>query len=286
MNLFLAPFLSILAPLVAGAAISAAKNPTNTSLPPGLLFHSIVPKTGIGLSQLSCKCFSEFLTLLKSQNKHTVSVSDLRESIHSINDSVALTFDDGLEDFYTHAFPLLEEKNMKATLFPVASFIGKEVKWDVFGKKRHVSKAMLREISDRGHCIGSHSLTHANLIWLGSKMLKQELLASKQILEDITGKEIDCISFPFGGWNARVWECAKEVGYKSATVYRGHSKATPELLPVYGVYRFDTASEIFKRAFPGSSWSNSRTIALLMSHFSKGSPLWTYRKEYDLWHRS
>jgi peptidoglycan/xylan/chitin deacetylase (PgdA/CDA1 family) len=169
---------------------------------------------------------------------------------------------------------------------------------------------MLREIAGHGHEIGSHSLTHANLVWLNDDDLIKELRESKLILEDITGTAVRGLSFPFGSWNARVWGAAKSVGYEYATAYRGHRRAPPEFLPVFGVYRFDTATDAVARAVaPTAStaiWQSSkpqplkrsrlitalstqslssitsRAFAALMSHFCKGTPLVKFRKEYRL----
>jgi peptidoglycan/xylan/chitin deacetylase (PgdA/CDA1 family) len=185
-----------------------------------------------------------------------------------------------LQSFYDNAYHLLEEKGFKATIFAVAGVIGKTGGWDVMGRTRHMTAGMIREVADAGHEVGSHSLTHANLVWLGDDELMRELRDSKMILEDITGKSIKCLSFPFGSWNRRVWDAAKSTGYEYATIYRGHGRALPGMLPVLGGYRFDSAEDIVKRVLPAPSPSISKTIGLIMSHFSKGTPICMFRKEY------
>ncbi|MFP4014056.1 MAG: polysaccharide deacetylase family protein [Chitinispirillaceae bacterium] len=233
------------------------------------------------MSSFSSRRFEDFLSLLETNEISTATVSEYLTKNQSPKTAV-ITFDDGFLDFYEHALPLLEEKKMKSTLFPVAGHIGATSTWDVVANIPHLTAPMIREIAQRGHEIGSHTLTHANLPWLQSKQLKKELQDSKFILEDITGTAVNSISFPFGSWNRRVWDTAREIGYEHGTAYRGHSKAPPELLPVLGVYHFDKAEDILAKAFSGKSLSVSRTLALIMSHFSKGSPICKFRKEYDL----
>jgi peptidoglycan/xylan/chitin deacetylase (PgdA/CDA1 family) len=153
------------------------------------------------------------------------------------------------------------------------------------GKTSHMSASMLREIASSGHEIGSHSLTHANLVWLDDAELAKELRDSKAILEEITGTAVKSLSFPFGSWNKRVWEAAKSAGYEYATAYRGHKRAAalPEILPVMGVYRFDSAVDIawrFLTTDKSAAARCSRMTARIMSHFSKGTPVWKFRREY------
>jgi len=254
----------------------------------GLLLHSVDEKPKLSMSSYSKERFEAFLHHLKCNNIESITVSQHNSCQQStINEDqsaaknvrkIAITFDDGLQSFYDNAYPLLEEKNIKSTIFPVAGLIGKTGGWDVMGHTSHMSAAMLKEIAMKGHEIGSHSLTHANLVWLGDDELMKELRDSKAILEDIIGKPVVSLSFPFGCWNKRVWDAAKSAGYEYAAAYRGHNRAAPEILPVLGVYRFDSVKDIVDRISP--SPSISKTLARIMSHFSKGSPIVKFRKEY------
>jgi peptidoglycan/xylan/chitin deacetylase (PgdA/CDA1 family) len=288
----------------------------------GLLIHSVYEKPRLNLSGISKNTFGAILDYLKNNNIGTITLSqyaaprslsrDDSASVINTDTSIptistvpttAITFDDGLCSFYENAYPMLEERGVKSTIFPVAGLIGKKSDWDIVGNKRHLTAAMLREIAESGHEVGSHSLTHANLVWLGDDDLLKELRDSKLILEDITGSAVRGLSFPFGSWNKRVWNAAKSVGYEYATVYRGHRRAPPEFLPVYGVYRFDSAADAINRAvdltalpqstptasplIPPSSMQSlssatSRAFASLMSHFCKGTPLVKFRKTYRL----
>jgi len=219
--------------------------------------------------------FRALLDYLKRNNVETATVSqdEMRNTLSTI-----ITFDDGLLSFYENAYPILKEKNIKVTIFPVAGLLGKTGGWDVMGKTSHMSAPMLREIAAAGHEIGSHSLTHANLVWLDDRELRKELRDSKDILEDVIGMPVRSLSFPFGSWNERVWDAAKSAGYLYATAYRGHRRAAQEILPVFGVYRFDSVEDIIERISPNPSIS--KTLAKIMSHFSKGTPVVKFRKEY------
>jgi peptidoglycan/xylan/chitin deacetylase (PgdA/CDA1 family) len=280
--------------MTAAATLAAALTPLlqGRRRVAGLLIHSVTDKPGLSLTGISKNTFGEILGCLKNNNISAITLSQYAASQSLDVSTTAITFDDGFRSFYDGAYPMLEERGIKSTVFQVAGFIGKKGDWDVIGKKRHLTAAMLREVAGRGHEIGSHSLTHANLVWLNDADLIKELSESKLILEDITGTAVRGLSFPFGSWNRRVWDAAKSVGYEYATAYRGHRRAPPEFLPVFGVYRFDSATDAVARAVQPSSMlplsmqsisvTTSRAFAALMSHFCKGTPLVKFRKEYRL----
>jgi len=318
------------APLLAGAAAAALtplfqKRRVSPLPVTGLLIHSVYDKPQLNLTGISKNTFGAILDRLKNNNIGMITVSryaalrslsmddsvgivdtDTSASTKSTVPTTAITFDDGLRSFYDNAYPMLEERGIKSTLFPVAGLIGKTGDWDVVGKTQHITAAMLREIAESGHEIGSHSLTHANLVWLNDGELLKELRDSKSILEDVTGTAVRSLSFPFGSWNRRVWNAAKSAGYENATAYRNHRRAPPEFLPVFGVYRFDSAADAVNRAvdvaalessaststasspvpaalsIQSLSSMTSKAFASLMSHFCKGTPLVKFRKTYRL----
>ena len=245
---------------------------------PGLLFHSVLPSPKLNMSHIHIDTFKSFLGKLEDKNFKAITLNNANKS--QANKKCLITFDDGFECVYRYALPLLEQFKQKMTVFCVSEFCNINSSWDIFSNQPHLSVSQIKEISDLGHEIGSHTATHANLPFLNERDLRLELADSKHKLEDITGKEVSSISFPFGGWNQRIWHTALALGYKSSTLYRNHSLKNSEQYPVYGVYRFDSAESIIKRVSPPSILSHSHTIATLMSHFSKGSPIWKFQKRY------
>ncbi|HEX2958483.1 MAG TPA: polysaccharide deacetylase family protein [Chitinispirillaceae bacterium] len=276
--LFLTPFF------FGSAGSLAIGRHSRKTLIPGLLFHSIVPKPGLNLSQCSVGIFAKFLKLL---NEHHISV----ETIGSVEKAglgsvlpkkVFITFDDGLESVSRYAIPLLDEFDFKSTVFCVAGFVGKSSTWDVYKESPHMSATDIRQLSDSGHEIGSHSQTHANLPYLNQNDLTSELRESKKNLEDITGKEVKSISFPHGCWNKRVWDTALELGYSSATLYRGHDRALDHHYPVISAHCFDSEYSLFEKINLQARFSPSIAFSRIASHFAKGTPLWKFRNNYDV----
>ena len=253
-----------------------------TGAVPSLVFHAISSgPMRIGFSHFPAGRFAQFLDCLNKRQyaPRLVSQSD-PEAIPPR--SCMLTFDDGFESFFHHAFPELEKHSYKATIFPVAGLIGKRSLWDVFPSQNHLNAAQLRAIAEAGHEIGSHGMTHADLRLLGDKDLRHELSDSKKMLEDFTGTAVRSISFPFGSWDDRVWHLARECGYTHATSYRPGAAARGKVIPVAGVYAFDTVDDLFAKLGAGPSVFNAHARANIMPHFAKGSSLWKFRPDYRL----
>ncbi len=270
-------------PFSAGVLASLLLGKVNRQISvPGLLFHSVMPGTLLpNLSCYSTKNFEQLITLLKNLNYQGVTVSS-RDKKLTGKKPILLTFDDGFQCVEDYALPIIERFNFKTTIFCVTGFSGKKSSWDVYRHNRHLDNNAIRRIAENGHEIGSHTSSHAFLPYLNDTDLRTELETSKKILEDITGCPVTSISFPFGGINRRVWQCAQDVGYKYGTIYRDHKKNSfPDLFPVYGVYQFESADSIVHKINPRNYISVSRAVSVLLSHFSKGTPVWRLRDTYQ-----
>jgi len=274
-------FLVLLAPLAVGTCalcIFGRKKPPGK---PVLLLHTITGGRHAHFSLYSPKKFLAFIDGLHARNLRSRTLSDLAALPPNASD-LAITFDDGFESFYSRALSVLDDYDMKVTVFPIAGYVGKTSRWDVLPGQPHLTATQIREISDRGHEIGSHTLTHANLTFLGDADVRSELCDSKRMLEDISGKPVVSLSFPFGSWNKRVWEMAMESGYRYGTCYRHHKNIPAGLIPVRGIYSFDTVQDVFDKIAPSKPFSNAYARCRVVSHFAKGSPLWKFLPNYLL----
>jgi peptidoglycan/xylan/chitin deacetylase (PgdA/CDA1 family) len=79
----------------------------------------------------------------------------------------------------------------------------------------------LRQLEKQGHIIGSHGLTHPNLVYSSPDIRKKEIYDSKQILEEQLEKPVVHFSYPNPGlspqWNNELNSMLREAGYRSAT---------------------------------------------------------------------
>lgn len=127
--------------------------------------------------------------------------------------SVALTFDDGYQDFISEAYPLLEQFGFTATVYIITNRLQ---------DSRHLSEDDIVYLANRGIAFGSHSVTHSNLTRQSSADLRQELLDSKTTLSRLTDKEVTALSYPAGQYTEDVVTVAREVGYATGvTVVEG-----------------------------------------------------------------
>ena len=90
--------------------------------------------------------------------------------------SVVITFDDGLRDFYTAAFPILEGFGFRATVFLTSGYIDK-----IFITGRECLRTReVGELAEKGVEFGSHTVTHPQLSGLSTSEIVRELRASKR----------------------------------------------------------------------------------------------------------
>jgi peptidoglycan/xylan/chitin deacetylase (PgdA/CDA1 family) len=195
-----------------------------------LCYHKITDRLDVGINTRTIRDFTADTALV------TALPDDGRPEI---------CFDDGYDDTYRHAFPILTEAKLTANLFVITALLGKKNSWDFnyFGAFEHITLAEVKELSAAGWRIGSHSQVHLALTTLNNKTLRDELLGSRLFLEDALGKTIDTISFPFGNFNERVIAMCKETGYTSAVSIK---KKSDDGFVRRGkaVYRFDSAAQI------------------------------------------
>ena len=159
------------------------------------------------------------------------------------DNGVILTFDDGERNIYEHAFPLLKHFNMKAVVFLIVGYIGKQNKWDIqVGRKRmrHLTWEQIDEMSAWGIEFGSHTMTHRNLTFLPDETLAEELTLSKKIIADRTGK-CHSVSYPFNRVNRRILTAVRSAGYAYGF---GGSGTGPLVIKKEALYITDTVKTL------------------------------------------
>lgn len=131
----------------------------------------------------------------------------------------AVTFDDGFQNIVDNALPELSKRGIPATLFVVTESLGGNRGWEHLGgddtrQERVMSVEQLRELSPELVTIGSHTMTHPLLPSIEKSQLRQELSGSRLKLEQMLNREINLLSFPYGGFNDAVIEGCREAGYE------------------------------------------------------------------------
>lgn len=209
---------------------------------PVLLYHKITSEFGMGGVWNTPKQFRTQMECLKANGFRTLPIDeafgDFKEK------SVVITFDDGYEGVYTHAFPILKELNFTASIFVITEYVGKWNDWDVnFGVKfRHLNWSQIKEMAKEGFSFYSHTHTHPDLTCLEEFRLREELYRSKMELERELGSRVRYLSYPFGHYNERTKSVAREVGYIGcfASYPKLNSYKDPFAMRRHGMYIIDT----------------------------------------------
>src|SRR3989344_6080806 len=93
-----------------------------------LMYHSVGFNNKF--STVTPRNFDRQLQFLKKHKYTLVTLSEIirrKENNESLKNCVAITFDDGYQDFYTNVFPLLKKYSIPATVFVVTDFFGKSM---------------------------------------------------------------------------------------------------------------------------------------------------------------
>ncbi len=132
---------------------------------------------------------------------------------------VIITFDDGYENIYEIAFPMLKEFGWNAVVFVLGDRFISNNNWDEntgMPLSALLNKREIIEMYNAGFEIGSHSMTHADLLSIALKQAWNEINSSKEVLQDLIADEIKSFCYPYGRTNKRIKEFVKAAGYKAA----------------------------------------------------------------------
>lgn len=132
---------------------------------------------------------------------------------------VAITFDDGYQDFYTNAFPILNRYGYSATMFLPTAYIGDGPQR--FKETECLTWAQVRELRKAGVEFGSHTVSHPQLRNVSAARLRQELSNSKTHIEERLGERVGTFAYPYAFPETdrifvnRVGDVLRENGYEA-----------------------------------------------------------------------
>jgi peptidoglycan/xylan/chitin deacetylase (PgdA/CDA1 family) len=162
--------------------------------------------------------FDQHMRYLKENGYRVISLGELLNFIKYRKAvpkrSVAITIDDGYRSAYDIAYPILKGYDFTATLFIYTDFVG--------GGRIAISWDQLREMKSDGFEVGSHTLSHCDLIKKREgeddeaylERIKKEIIVSKQIIDKELEQDTIYFAFPYGTYNQRVLQICDQAGYK------------------------------------------------------------------------
>jgi len=180
-----------------------------------LMYHHIgaLPENAddirIGLT-VSTDEFSSQVKYLADHDYIFLTLGALEKAIEDkkVPEKVAvLTFDDGYDDNYYEALPVLKKYKAVGTFFIITSKID---------QSEYLTRDQILALQDAGNEIGSHTIDHLNMTNLHGASLDQQLTGSKSTLEELTGKTVNSFCYPAGKYNDKTVEAVSNAGYKIA----------------------------------------------------------------------
>jgi peptidoglycan/xylan/chitin deacetylase (PgdA/CDA1 family) len=208
---------------------------------PILMYHSVSETSFKGVHpyfalETSPKVFAAQMTYLHESGYKTISTADLvRLLCENQLDSekyALITFDDGYRDFYTHAFPVLNNFGFTSTIYLPSAYIGNRSRR--FLEKDCLTWPEVRELHGSGVIVGSHTASHARLDDLAESALEHEIQGSKEMLENELGSAITTFAYPYAfpdrnlEFAHRLRDVLKMSGYHDGVAKIIGTKHTPE----------------------------------------------------------
>lgn len=136
---------------------------------------------------------------------------------------VWLTFDDGNEDFYTIAYPILKKYKAKATNNVITGFVKK-------GNAGNLTVKQMKEMMAHGMSFQSHTVNHPDLSATDKATQKVELTDSIDFLENKLNTKVNTIAYPSGRYNQTTLDLAKKTYKLGLTTNEGLASAKDGLL--------------------------------------------------------
>jgi len=166
---------------------------------PILIYHSIAEYNGHGSRELyvTPENFEKQMSYLRDHGYTLLTFERWRDSM-KINKPIFITFDDGYKN-NLNAFAIFQKLSTKefkptGTIFVISDFIG---------RSNRLSISDIKRMSDSGLIsIQSHTATHPDLTKVEN--LNYELKESKEKIQQITGKPIIALAYPYGNTNEQV----------------------------------------------------------------------------------
>jgi peptidoglycan/xylan/chitin deacetylase (PgdA/CDA1 family) len=179
------------------SALTVAKGPPISLNVPIIEYHRIVPKALAGNSYsglvVSPQTFSDQLDTLVKAGWHSITLAKLgdylRANVRPAPKTFVITIDDGWDDGYTYALPILQKHSFVATYFVVAGRID---------HPHNLSSVQLRSLVAAGDEIGDHTFNHVSVAAASPERRTYEVDVAASRIAQVTGRWPTSFAYPFG----------------------------------------------------------------------------------------
>lgn len=212
-------------PLTVSPTPTPALIPTPTPVPligyclnvPVLMYHHIQPDAeaaakGQKALTVDNGRFDSQIGYLAGSGYSMISAQQLVDALVNHTElpqkSVVITIDDGYNDIYTYAYPILQKYRVIANLM---------IPTGLMGGADYLSWGQLEEMVRSGLIyVGDHTWSHHNVASGSSDKIRFEIATGKQQLQDHTGQNVSVFTYPYGMFDSNAISILKEEGIKGA----------------------------------------------------------------------
>lgn len=158
-----------------------------------LMFHHLGDVLPQGMSDSIFSTVDDFLSIIQTSSPKRIVpldslIQDIKRSVTPPNE-IVITFDDIYSSVVDLGLPLMQKHNVPFTVYIATSFLD---------KPNYISTQQLLELSREPLCtIGAHTVSHPKLKEKGVD-IHHELIEAKKILEDIIGRKVNHLAYPYG----------------------------------------------------------------------------------------
>ena len=195
-----------------------------------LTYHKIDTARELSVSCISPKTFEKQIRFLAECGYQSISPELMVAAVYGDGKlpekPILITFDDGYENFYNYAYPIMKKYGYTATVFLLAGYTGWHGGaasmmnlWDVklgWRRFKHLTLSQIQDLSKEGFCFGSHGVNHLFLTYQNDSTVKFEIQTSKSILETLLQKPVHFFAYPYGDYDSKTAKLVQESGYTAA----------------------------------------------------------------------
>lgn len=135
---------------------------------------------------------------------------------------VCFTFDDGYQDTFSLAYPILKQHNVPFAVYVTTGFIDKTAQMWWYEQADVMDWEQVKILDNDPLCtICVHTITHPRLSTLTEDSAHKEITSSKRRLEEVLGHPIQHFSYPHGDYNTTTIQLVKETNFKSSLMAWG-----------------------------------------------------------------
>ncbi|XQF89310.1 polysaccharide deacetylase family protein [Pseudoalteromonas espejiana] len=183
-----------------------------------ILQYHHVSETLPAVTSVSANTFTKHMSYLKEHNFNVIPLNELITALEQGKNlpekTVAITFDDGYNNNYEQAAPILEKFAYPYTIFVNPKLIDE-------GKSYVMGWDKLKELAKKGALIANHTAQHDYLhIKLEGESdeqwharIKQDILNSQKRIKEKVGHDYKYLAYPYGEFNKKLQALVKELGF-------------------------------------------------------------------------